>query len=310
MAASTLLTSLSLFLTVCTSEHHMKRQIQPRQNGDGNNTPMIVSNWCADTIYPGVVTQGGTGPQNSGFELSPGDNQTLYVSSDWQGRIWGRTNCSFNDQGKPSGGNNGRACGSGDCGGALNCKVTGDTPVTLAEWTLDGGDGQTYYDISLVDGYNLPMAIVLLPPEGNSKFSADDIPPNLTNPSCIGSVGDLAGNTSDYNPYGSGDFLGTNSQNPLPFLTNVSASDVAQWCPWDLQVSPPLSPGDGVYPYPDSNIARPVFDPCYSACAKYNSDNYCCTGKYDGPDKCSPNYFSKAAKKVRSVSSIYIPTVC
>jgi hypothetical protein len=61
--------------------------------------------------------------------------------------------------------------------------------VTLAEFTLDAGDGQSYYDISLVDGYNLPLAIVLVP-HGNS--SLDDIPPNLTNPSCEGTGSMLA----------------------------------------------------------------------------------------------------------------------
>lgn len=138
------------------------------------------------------------------------------------------------------------------------------------------------------------MAIVLVP-HGNS--SLDDIPPNLTNPSCIGTAGDLA--AASFNPYGSGqEFLGTNASYPLPFETSVSTSQVADWCPWDLQTSPPSAPGGGVYPYPDSNIQRPAFDPCYSACAKYNQDKYCCTGKYDSPNSCKTNYYSTAAKKV------------
>ena len=53
-----------------------------------------------------------------------------------------------------------------------------------------------------------------------------------------------------------------------------------------------------MYPYPDGNVVRPAFDPCYSACAKYNQDSYCCTGSHDGSRKCSPNYYSKAAKNV------------
>lgn len=48
----------------------------------------------------------------------------------------------------------------------------GDVPVSLAEFTLDAGDGHTYYDISLVDGYNVPMAIVLQPLE---NVTLDDI---------------------------------------------------------------------------------------------------------------------------------------
>lgn len=166
--------------------------------------------------------------------------------------------------------------------------------MTLAEFTLDGGDGQTYYDISLVDGYNLPLGVALIA-HGNASLA--DIPPNLTNPACMATVGELAG--SNYNPYSGGQtVLGTNSTYPLPWDTAVSSSTVSSWCPWDLQVSPPTSPGDGVYPYPDSNIARPAFDPCYSACAKYNEAQYCCTGSYDSSSSCSPNYYSKAAKEV------------
>lgn len=40
-------------------------------------------------------------------------------------------------------------------------------PVSLAEFTLDGWQGQDYYDVSLVDGYNLPLAII--PIDGTFK---------------------------------------------------------------------------------------------------------------------------------------------
>lgn len=123
------------------------------------------------------------------------------------------------------------------------------------------------------------------------------LPADQTNPSCVGSVGNLA--PQNYNPYSGGQqFLGTSSSDPLPFDTSTTSSGVSQWCPWDLQVTPPTAPGNGVYPYPDTNIQRPAFDPCYSACAKYNSDKYCCTGSHDSPSKCSTNYYSTAAKNV------------
>lgn len=166
-------------------------------------------------------------------------------------------------------------------------------PVSLAEFTLDAGDGQTYYDISLVDGYNLPLAIVLQS-LGNSSF--DEVPPNLTNPSCVGTAGLLA--SQNFDPYSNGDFLGTNSSNPLPFDTNVTDSDVADWCPWDLQVNAPSGPSNGVYTYPDTNVDRPAFDPCYSACAKYNDDADCCTGSHGSPGSCYPSDYSKAAKSI------------
>ena len=62
-------------------------------------------------------------------------------------RIWGRTGCS------PSGTN----CATGDCG-ALECAGrSGKLPATLAEFGLCEWNCLDFYDISLVDGYNLPM---------------------------------------------------------------------------------------------------------------------------------------------------------
>lgn len=35
----------------------------------------------------------------------------------------------------------------------------GQPPVSLAEFTLNGHGSQDYYDVSMVDGYNLPILI-------------------------------------------------------------------------------------------------------------------------------------------------------
>ncbi|OCL06037.1 Osmotin, thaumatin-like protein [Glonium stellatum] len=284
-------------LPVADGLHHMKR-VPPRKLNRRKDpiTPLIVTNYCPETIYPGITTQSGQGPSQTGFKLDPGNSNNQTVSEDWQGRVWGRTNCSFNSDGTgPQNNGGGKACGTGDCNSILNCIVTGDTPVSLAEFTFDAGDGHTYYDISLVDGYNLPLAIVMQP---LANSSLDDIPPNLTNPSCQGTVGLLQ--QQGYNPYTSGyqQFLGTNSSYPLPFDEKVNDQQVSGWCPWDLQVNPPSKPGDGVYPYPDDNIQRPAFDPCYSACAKYNDPADCCTGDHGSPSTCQPSDYSKAAKGV------------
>lgn len=136
------------------------------------------------------------------------------------------------------------------------------------------------------------MAIVSLYPE-SGKSSLTQIPPNLTNPICIGTAALLAleGSTADAN-------LGTNSSFPIPLDQSQSNSDVQRWCPWDLQLDPPTKPGDGIYPYPDDNIQRPLFNPCYSACAKYNHPKDCCTGKYNSPNICKPSAYSSEAKKV------------
>ena len=68
--------SVSLLLLATVGECHHK--LNKRQKG--SQTPLIVTNWCPDTIYPGIVTQSGDGPQNTGFELQPGDSQNQTVS--------------------------------------------------------------------------------------------------------------------------------------------------------------------------------------------------------------------------------------
>ena len=91
--------------------------------------PIIVTNRCSQTIWPGVGTQKGTGGGTGGFELASGKTRELQVSADWQGRIWGRTNCSFNVDGSGASNLNGKdgsgaACKTGDCAGVLSCVLT------------------------------------------------------------------------------------------------------------------------------------------------------------------------------------------
>jgi hypothetical protein len=164
----------------------------------------------------------------------------------------------------------------------------GATPTTLAEFNLRGGynNSQTFYDISLVDGYNLPLAIVYIPAPNTT-----DIPPNLTNPSCVGTAGFL------WPPARTGETY-SNATYPTPWESRLTNRDLAGWCPWDLQVYPPTKPGDGVYPYPDDRIQRPVFDPCLSACAATNDPAHCCTGPYNDPKVCKPSLYSEMAKAV------------
>ena len=278
-----------------SAEHHMRRHLVGRQSDNSDhNLPIVISNQCNDDLWPGFITQFGGGPEMTGFKLPASEQRTIHVGNDWQGRVWGRTNCSFDSSGEPSG-QGSRACSTGDCG-SLKCEVAGASPATLAEFTLEGSASQTFYDISLVDGYNLPMAIVLMP-NGNSQL--EQLPGSETNPSCVASIGDLAGQS--FNPYsGNQKFLGTSSSSPLPFVNGSKSTynSVANWCPWDLQLDPPLAPGDGVYPYPDGKVSRPAFNPCLSACAKYSKDQYCCVGQFNVPAKCSANYYSKSAKAV------------
>ncbi|XP_062218966.1 thaumatin-like protein 1b isoform X2 [Phragmites australis] len=95
---------------------------------------------------------------STGFALAPGESRAIPVPSGWSGRLWGRTLCSTDDNGK-------FACVTGDCGsGKQDCAGGGAAPpATLAEFSMDGSGGMDFYDVSLVDGYNLP---VLVAPQG------------------------------------------------------------------------------------------------------------------------------------------------
>jgi hypothetical protein len=88
----------------------------------------------------------------TGWVLKPGQSTSFTVDDRWGGRIWGRTGCTFNGAGKGS-------CRTGDCGGTFQCTGGGAVPATLAELTLDAWSGLDFYDVSMVDGSNLPMYI-------------------------------------------------------------------------------------------------------------------------------------------------------
>ncbi len=73
------------------------------------------------------------------------------VPDNWaSSRIWPRTGCVQK---------NGRfVCETGQCRDSLQCSgSTGVPPCTLAEFNLNPGND--WYDLSLVDGFNVPMSI-------------------------------------------------------------------------------------------------------------------------------------------------------
>lgn len=88
----------------------------------------------------------------TGWVLRAGASLTIDVPDKWNGRFWGRTGCSFNASGR------GR-CQTGDCGGLFQCRGYGQIPATLAEYNLNSWRNLDFYDVSLVDGSNLPMYI-------------------------------------------------------------------------------------------------------------------------------------------------------
>ncbi|XP_052195193.1 thaumatin-like protein 1 [Diospyros lotus] len=121
-----------------------------------------VVNQCSYTVWPGILSGAGTPPLSpTGFTLHTGEQTTISVPASWSGRLWGRTLCSTDSiTGKLT-------CLTGDCGsGEIECRGAGAAPpATLAEFTLNGAGNLDFYDVSLVDGYNLAMLVV---PQGGT----------------------------------------------------------------------------------------------------------------------------------------------
>ena len=154
------------------------------QKAFAQTAQITINNYCSETIwvgaFPGVSSGTITGGSNpgtistlSGWELDANATATVTVPDNWSGRFWGRTGCSFNSSGvcDPQNitvnGNNyviANCCDTGGCQDGsgnfvLNCGGTGLPPATLAEFTLAAG-GLDNYDVSMVDGGNIPVEII------------------------------------------------------------------------------------------------------------------------------------------------------
>ena len=103
---------------------------------------------------------------HTGWTLVAGRSLTISVPDHWNGRFWGRTGCHFNPRGV------GR-CATGDCDGRLECRGYGQIPATLAEYDLNAFDHLDFYDVSMVDGSNLPMYINISHGQTRDRISGD-----------------------------------------------------------------------------------------------------------------------------------------
>mmetsp|Transcript_42605 Transcript_42605/g.68647 ORF Transcript_42605/g.68647 Transcript_42605/m.68647 type:complete len:543 (+) Transcript_42605:601-2229(+) len=211
-------------------------------------------NQCGYDIWVGVhppTVDGG------GFYLGPGLQTTKTVPQGFNGRFWPRTHCLFDKNGEGN-------CLTGDCGGGLKCTGGGKTPVSLAEFNLDAGAPWDpagvldWYDVSLVDGYNVPVSIYVV----------------------------------------EGTYLKDPYQNPDYDCTNaICLSDINPLCPERMQLKPKdalevLPPS---HVRKSKKISGETIA-CHSACDAFGDARYCCTAQYSLPTTCPPTKYSQIFK--------------
>ncbi|KAM4073355.1 hypothetical protein ACJW30_10G011800 [Castanea mollissima] len=103
-----------------------------------------ITNNCPYVVWAAAVPGGGR-------QLNSKESWPLDVNAGTTGgRVWARTGCNFDGSGHGS-------CQTGDCGGLLQCQGYGAPPNTLAEFALNQYLNLDFFDISLVDGFNVPM---------------------------------------------------------------------------------------------------------------------------------------------------------
>lgn len=109
-----------------------------------------ITNNCSQPVWFGFI--GGKpfpAPANNNYKLDPGSSNTVNIpGAQWSGVIAGRTNCA------------GGVCETGDCGGGEGACTHGfNQPATQAEFTTVPTGGNDFYDVEVINGFNLPISI-------------------------------------------------------------------------------------------------------------------------------------------------------
>jgi hypothetical protein len=142
---------------------------KPPPSGAAGSKRRLVTfvNRMRETIWVAAAPNPSTPLAATGWVLPPGKSVTISTPNNLNTRFWGRTGCVFR--------NGVGHCQTGDCGGLFQCKGWGTIPATLAEVNFDAWDNLDFYDVSMVDGSNLPMYINITRSSGGTT---DKISPN------------------------------------------------------------------------------------------------------------------------------------
>ena len=123
-------------------------------SSSGDGVTVTIKNSCSNNLKVYKLTNGGGDHESQ--VVSASSSHEFHVSSEWSGRFWG-------------------------CKDSHDCASYGSA-VSLAEFLFKGYEGSDFYDISFVDGFNLPMSIA---PEGKYGSGHDCGAPTCSSlPSC------------------------------------------------------------------------------------------------------------------------------
>ncbi|KAG4993895.1 hypothetical protein JHK84_030844 [Glycine max] len=300
---------------------------------DVQSASFKIVNKCRHTIWPGLLS-GATSPPlpTTGFTLESGKSRIVKIPKSWSGRIWARTLCGQDSDGKFS-------CATADCGsGKVQCVGGAKPPATLAEFTLNGADGLDFYDVSLVDGYNLPMLIVAKDGTRGGCSATGCLvdlnggcPAELRVARSNGSRGSVACRSAceafgdprfccseAYSTPDIQKLLGVRkdgAQLPLVNKTMMylsrlqsggSSPSVAKnsFLDWARRKSQESEKGRRNLAHPPPSLLSYSEG---SACEAFRSPEYCCSGAYGSPATCRPSIYSEMFKAAcpRSYSYAY-----
>jgi Thaumatin family len=133
----------------------------PPPSGAADQRLVTFVNRLQQTIWVAAAPSATSPLSATGWVVAAGQSVTISTPNNLNTRFWGRTGCVFNSAGVGH-------CQSGDCGGLFQCKGWGTIPATLAEVNFGAWDGLDFYDVSMVDGDNLPMWINIAKSSGGT----------------------------------------------------------------------------------------------------------------------------------------------
>jgi hypothetical protein len=158
----------------------------------GDRRLVTFVNQMSQTIWVAAAPNASTPLAATGWVLPAGQSVTITTPNNLNTRFWGRTGCVFDSAGVGH-------CQTGDCGGLFQCKGWGTIPATLAEVNFDAWEHLDFYDVSMVDGANLPMYINITKSSGGTKDKISPngcVPAGCTKPvNCPSALGVKAGGT-------------------------------------------------------------------------------------------------------------------